>query len=161
MSDFKKVLESRVKIRFHDCDPYNHLNNSRYIDYIMMARGDQLIENYNLDIYRIAREQRLGWVLAQTQISYFDPALLMEEVTVQTQLTGYSLKSLQVEAFMLNYDKSRIKAVMWAKLVHYDLVEHKSREHSKNLLDLFQQVVNPLADETTFDQRIKSLKTIV
>ena len=47
---YKKVLESKMKVRFHDCDPFNHLNNSRYIDYIVTARGDQLLENYNLDI---------------------------------------------------------------------------------------------------------------
>lgn len=52
-----KTPESRVKVRFPDCDPFNHLNNSRYLDYIMTARGDQLIEHYGFDIYRLAREK--------------------------------------------------------------------------------------------------------
>ncbi|MEO6346652.1 MAG: acyl-CoA thioesterase, partial [Aquaticitalea sp.] len=46
MKEYKQSLESKMKIRFHDCDPFNHLNNSKYIDYILTARGDQLIENY-------------------------------------------------------------------------------------------------------------------
>jgi acyl-CoA thioester hydrolase len=74
MTDFKKVLESKAKIRFHDCDPFNHLNNSRYIDYIVTARGDQLIEAYNFDVYQLAGEPGIGWVAAQTQISYFSSA---------------------------------------------------------------------------------------
>ncbi|HRG10148.1 MAG TPA: acyl-CoA thioesterase, partial [Cyclobacteriaceae bacterium] len=58
----KKILTSTAKIRFHDCDPFNHLNNSRYLDYFMTARGDQLIEHYNLDIYKLAQQEFIGWV---------------------------------------------------------------------------------------------------
>ena len=31
----EKVLKSRAKVRFQDCDPFNHLNNARYIDYFL------------------------------------------------------------------------------------------------------------------------------
>src|SRR6476660_2313010 len=100
MENLKKILESKVKIRFHDCDPFRHLNNSRYIDYIITARGDQLIDNYGLDIYKLARETEVGWVSAQTQIAYLAPATVMEEVTIQTQLLSFSDKAVHVEALM-------------------------------------------------------------
>jgi acyl-CoA thioester hydrolase len=29
-----KELESTAVIRFQDCDPFGHLNNARYIDYL-------------------------------------------------------------------------------------------------------------------------------
>ena len=46
MKQLEKTIESKVKIRFPDCDPFNHLNNSKYIDYIINAREDHLlIEN--------------------------------------------------------------------------------------------------------------------
>ena len=99
MNTLKKTLVSKMKVRFHDCDPFNHLNNSRYIDYMLTARGDQLLENYDFDIYRIAREQSVGWVSAQTQISYLSPALLAEEILIQTQLIAYSGSSLLFEQF--------------------------------------------------------------
>ncbi|MEJ8841517.1 acyl-CoA thioesterase [Lacibacter sp. H375] len=158
MTELKKVLESKKKIRFHDCDPYNHLNNSRYIDYIVTARGDQLLDNYQLDIYKLAAEQGIGWVSAQTQISYLYPAYLMEEVVIQTQLLAFSEKSLLLEAFMWNNSKTILKAVMWTKLVHYHLKAQKSYAHSDELLQLFGQVVNPLPAAMDFETRIKSLK---
>ena len=158
MTQLKKVLESITRIRFHDCDPFNHLNNSRYIDYIVTARGDQLIDNYNFDIYQLAREKGIGWVTAQTQISYFSPAYLMEEVSIQTQLIGYTDKSLHLEAEMWNSDKTELKAVMWAKLVHFNLRTQKSIAHSEELMQLFRQIVNPPSVLTTFEQRIKTLK---
>jgi acyl-CoA thioester hydrolase len=37
-ASLEKVPESEALIRFPDCDPFNHLNNSRYIDYFINAR---------------------------------------------------------------------------------------------------------------------------
>ncbi|MDB5230478.1 MAG: acyl-CoA thioesterase, partial [Chitinophagaceae bacterium] len=50
MAPYQKLPESTIKIRFHDCDPFNHLNNSRYIDYMMAARSDQLALYYQFDM---------------------------------------------------------------------------------------------------------------
>ncbi|MFT3911640.1 MAG: acyl-CoA thioesterase [Ferruginibacter sp.] len=159
MTTYNKILESKMKIRFHDCDPFNHLNNSRYIDYIVTARGDQLLENYHLDIYKLAKEKGTVWVAAQTQISYLYPANLMEEVTIQTQLLNYSDKSLLLEGLMWNYDKTILKAVMWTKLVHYNLLSQKSHSHSGELMELFQKIVNPPGSIIDFETRIKNLKS--
>ena len=160
MTEFKKIVASRMKIRFHDCDPFNHLNNSRYIDYIVTARGDQLIEHYDFDIYKLAREQGLGWVSAQTQISYWSPALLMEEVVIETRLLGCTEKSLLLEAFMWDADKSQLKAVMWTKLVHFNLKTKQSQLHDDNLMQFFRQIVHPLETTMHFEDRIQHLKQI-
>ena len=161
MTQLKKVLESKTKIRFHDCDPFNHLNNSRYIDYIVTARGDQLIEAYNFNIYQLAREEGIGWVTAQTQISYFSPAYLMEEDTIETHLIGYSEKSLHLEAKMWSGDKTTLKAIMWAKLVHFNLKTQRSIAHSEELMQFFKQIVDPQHGLSTFEERVKTIKHTV
>ena len=38
--------ESKVAIRFQDCDPFAHLNNAKYIEYFINAREDHLIQAY-------------------------------------------------------------------------------------------------------------------
>ena len=158
MAEFKKVLESNMKIRFHDCDPFNHLNNSRYIDYIVTARGDQLIENYDFDIYKLAREKGLGWVSALTQISYLSPAYLMEEAVIQTRLINCSEKSLLLEALMWDDTKSNLKAVMWTKLVHFNLKTKGSHLHDEELMQFFRQIGHPLETIMSFEKRIQNLK---
>lgn len=158
MHPLKKTLESKMKVRFHDCDPFNHLNNSRYIDYMLTARGDQLLENYDFDIYRIAREQSVGWVSAQTQISYLSPALLAEEILIQTQLIAYSGSSLLFEALMWNSEQTVVKSVLWGRLVHVHLQTQKSHQHSESLMQFFEQVVNPLAPAMGFEERVKNLR---
>ncbi len=157
MEPLKKVLESNMKIRFHDCDTFNHLNNSRYLDYIMTARGDQLIEHYDFDIYKLAQQKGIGWVTAQTQISYLYPAFLMEEVVIETQLISAKEKSLQFEACMWNHDKTVLKAVLWTKLVHFNLVKNTSHQHTEELMQFFKQIVNPVG-ELSFDERVTQLK---
>lgn len=157
MLTLNKVLESKMKVRFHDCDPFNHLSNSRYIDYILTARGDQLLDHYDFDMYALARKEGLGWVSAQTQISYVYPALLAEEVAIETRLIGFSEKSLLMEGLMWNRDKTMLKALLWAKLVHYDLRTKKSHQHSGELMKLFGDIHDPLAD-TGFEQRLQTLK---
>ena len=156
---YKKEVVSKARIRFPDYDPFNHLNNSRYIDYIINAREDQLVENYGFDVYGLAFEKGVGWVSAQTQVSYLFPAFLNEEVTIATRLIGVTEKSLLVEGLMWNREKTTLKAVMWAKLVHYNLALKRSEMHSTELMALFDQIVFPFEEEINFEERVKKLRT--
>jgi len=140
MKKLEKVIESKVKIRFPDCDPFNHLNNSKYIDYIINAREDQLLDFYEFDIHKLAKKQGVSWVVAQNQISYLYPATLMETVVIQSQLIGFSNKSLVVEAFMWDEEKINLKAVLWTTLVHYDLKINRSTIHSEELMDFLNKL---------------------
>ena len=114
-----RILGNKVKIRFQDCDPFNHLNNSKYIDYFINAREDHLLENYNLDIYTMALTEGLSWVVASNQISYLRPAVMMENVVIESQVIRYTTKSLQVEMRMYNEDKTELKSVMWSNCLLY------------------------------------------
>lgn len=153
-----KTLESKLKIRFHDCDPFSHLNNARYIDYFLEARGDQLIDNYGLDIYRMAQTEGIGWVSAHTQISYLAPAYLMENVTIETRLINCSGKSLLLEALMWTENKTMLKSLMWTKLVHFNLKTQSSHPHSEELMQFFENIVDPLPGDASFESRVKNLK---
>lgn len=153
----EKELESKVQIRFPDCDPFNHLNNSRYIDYIINAREDQLIKYYDLDIYKMAKDTGISWVISQTQIAYLSSAELMETVTIQTRLVSFSEKTLLAEAVMWNENKTQIKAIMWARFTHFNLRTKKSQEHSEELMQFFNEIVCPLL-QTNFEERVKWLK---
>jgi acyl-CoA thioester hydrolase len=158
MTGLKKVIESKAKIRFPDCDPFNHLNNAKYIDYMINAREDQLLEHYGFDLCKLACEKGLGWVTAQTQISYIKPALLMDIVTIQTRVLSVTDKTVLLEALMWNENKSAVKAIMWMKLVHYNLWQRKSHPHSADLMDFFQQLTAPIPAVMTFEDRVHQLK---
>lgn len=152
----KKVLESKRTIRFQDCDPFNHLNNARYLDYFINAREDQLIEEYDLDVFKLAATEGKSWVIASNQIVYFKPALLMEEVLIATQLIDFTEKSLLVEMRMWDEEKTHMKALLWVRFTHFDLKNLRTLSHMKHFGTLFSEVKLPV-DETTFEERSKKI----
>ena len=97
MHTTSKLWESKVLIRFSDCDPFNHLNNARYIDYFINAREDHILANMNFNIYHFAAEYGLGWVLSQNQIVYLKPAFLMETMVIDSALLRLGATDLLVE----------------------------------------------------------------
>ena len=157
MNTLPKILESKTKIRFQDCDPLNHLNNSKYLDYLINAREDQLIEHYGLNIFDNAKKTGTTWVVGAHQIAYLRPALVMETVTIDSQLLKYDKKQLQVEIRMWNEDKSILKSVMWSSFIHFNIIKGKAHEHNSEFLNLFENVALPVS-ENSFDERVKKLR---
>tara|TARA_R110002050_G_scaffold261556_1_gene401709 strand:+ start:243722 stop:244216 length:495 start_codon:yes stop_codon:yes gene_type:complete len=158
MNQLPKVLENKTKIRFQDCDPFNHLNNGNYTNYFMNHREDVLLENYNLDIYKIARKEGKSWVSSSNQIAYLKPALLMETVIIESQLIHFNNSEIHAEMRMYNEDKSHLKSVIWCGFVHYNLLVQKRETHNEDLMTLFKSINNPIG-VNTFEERINQLKS--
>ncbi|MCV9927158.1 acyl-CoA thioesterase [Flavobacterium sp. LS1R49] len=148
----EKVLKTKRKIRFQDCDPFNHLNNSKYLEYFINAREDQIAEHYNLDIFKLMKTSALSWVVASNQISYMRPAFTMETVVIESQLIQYTDNVLLVEMKMWNEDETELKALLWIKFIHYSFQTKKVADHSDDLMKLFQAVVVPV-EQTIFENR--------
>jgi len=152
MSILPKIIESRKKIRFQDCDPFNHLNNGRYVDYYINAREDQVFENYGIDLFKIIKEEGLGWVVSNNQVAYLRPVFTMETVVIESQLIAYSPKHLQVEMRMWNADKSILKSVAWFGFVPFNLKKNRVEIHEDKFTKLFSDVLLEIP-ETTFEER--------
>jgi YbgC/YbaW family acyl-CoA thioester hydrolase len=149
-----KISESTHIIRFPDCDPFNHLNNSRYIDYLINAREDHLVKNYNFPIYQYAAETKTSWVVGQNKIAYLSPAYLMEKVLIQSCVLQLNSSDILVEMLMWDAEKKKLKAVLWSNFVHVDLKTQKRIEHNESLMQQFGPLVQGLPHEIDFDERI-------
>lgn len=158
----EKVLKTKRKVRFQDCDPFNHLNNSKYLEYFINVREDQIAENYELDIFKYMKTTGLSWVVASNQISYLKPAFTMETVLIESQLIQYTDNLLLVEMKMWNEEETELKAMLWIKFIHYNLQTKKAASHSEDLMQLFASVVLPV-NQAVFENRnleiIQQLKT--
>ena len=106
MKKLPNTLQSTVKIRFQDCDPFNHLNNAAYLNYFVNAREDQILEQYGIDIYEMASTIGVSWVVGSNQIAYINPAFLMEEVIIESQLLSFDETSLFIEFILTLLIKS-------------------------------------------------------
>ena len=90
MNAYNKTPESTRIVRFQDCDPYGHLNNAKYIDYLLNVREDHLREQYDIDVFAMARKDNTSWLVGRNDIVYLRPADVMEEVVVRTALIDYT-----------------------------------------------------------------------
>jgi YbgC/YbaW family acyl-CoA thioester hydrolase len=160
MKTLEMTPESEAVIRFPDCDPFHHLNNSRYLDYFLNAREDHLIHHYGFSIYQYTREYSRGWVVGMNQLAYFKPALLMETVIIQSTLLQIREKDILVEMRMLDKEKTMLKALLWSRFYHVDLASQKSVPHSEELMLFFKPLLNPLEGNPVFEERMAQLKTL-
>lgn len=153
-----KVPESFQLIRFPDCDPFNHLNNSRYIDYFINAREDHLRTHHQFEIYSYAQKTGKSWVVSQNQIAYLTPANLMETVVIESTILELNESDILVEMRMWDEKKTRIKSFLWTQFVHIDMRELKRVNHDQALIDKFSEFVNPLEKAKNFEERLVELK---
>lgn len=153
-----KVLESTQLIRFADCDPFHHLNNSRYIDYFINAREDHLMKFHDFEIYSYAKKNGKSWVVGQNQIAYLAPANLMEKVIIESTILKWNASDILVEMRMWDENKTRLKSILWTTFVHIDLTTMKRIDHEESLNEKFLDFENPLENLVTFEERLESFK---
>jgi thioesterase III len=139
-NDRTKVLKSKMKVRFQHCDPLGHLNNSAYIDYFLNAREDQLMEFYHIDTYDYAMTQGKAWVVANHTINYHIPLKARQEVDIQSCLTSFTAKSIQVNFEMTMY--GRKCASLLTTFVHIDLSSGKPVAHTEDWMHFFNEILH-------------------
>lgn len=134
--------ESRVRIRFPDCDPFGHLNNGRYLDYFISAREEQINEHYGLNLFG-PRFAKRNWVVRQSMVSHLSPAPVNATVWVRTRLIDFSRSALLVEGIMLDEARSSVLAVSWVDLRYIDLTTGRPIRHEDDLMQIFSSVHVP------------------
>ena len=139
MNTVVKEPRSTYVIRFGDCDPFGHLNNSRYFDYLINAREDHLRDILQWDYQQMAK-QGLGWVVQQHEIIYLKPAKYYEKVGIQSCIIGFTPHYIQVECLMYDEDFQQIKALLWTKFYHVNLATTRKAEHTSDLMQYFGQL---------------------
>ena len=152
-----KWPESRMQIRFSDCDLYGHLSNIQYLKYFMDAREDHIAASYGLTLADYAR-QGVGWVVSTNQISYFRPAKVNEPVVLRSAIIDLSANHIVVEMQMTDEKRTHVKSALWSKFVHVSLKDGRKTEHNPEMMELFEKI--RLDDVTMdFNNRMIELKS--
>ena len=152
----EKTLQSTTKVRFQDADPFNHLNNSKYVDYFINAREDHILTHYGLDIFELAKKTGQSWVVGSNQIAYFKPAYTMEEIIIESELILHTKNILVAEMTMWNKDRTVLKSIIWSKFICYNFQTQKMAEHTPEHMELFQKVTVP-KEQSTFEERTNAI----
>jgi YbgC/YbaW family acyl-CoA thioester hydrolase len=85
---------TELQVRPDDLDMFRHVHSSRYMDYVLAARYEQMSRCYGYSMESFL-EQGLAWVIRKTQLEFKRPLLLGDSMIVETWIHG--LDSHQAE----------------------------------------------------------------
>lgn len=76
-------FETELSIRPDDIDMNQHVHNSRYFDYVLAARYDQMARCYGMAMEEFVR-LGFGWVVKVAHLEFKRPLWLNDSVIVRT-----------------------------------------------------------------------------
>lgn len=84
-----------MQVRPDDIDMNRHVHNSRYLDYVLAARYDQLARCYGMPMEEYL-EHGLSWVVSSVTIDYRRPLGLGDRFIVRTWIEQVHAKGVRV-----------------------------------------------------------------
>ncbi len=83
-----RKFDSEVSVRPDDIDMNNHVHTSRYLDYVLYARFDQMSRCYGMSMEKFT-EHGWGWYVKSCQIEFKRPLMMGETIIVRTWLDSF------------------------------------------------------------------------
>jgi acyl-CoA thioester hydrolase/thioesterase-3 len=96
------VFETELAVRPDDIDMNRHVHNSRYLDYVLAARFDQMERCYGMSMERFLAEG-YSWFVRAAHIEHHRPLNLGDRMRVRTQVAAIGRREVKVlfEIYML------------------------------------------------------------
>jgi YbgC/YbaW family acyl-CoA thioester hydrolase len=135
----EKAPVSFYKVRFNDCDPLGHLNNSKYIDYFLNAREDHLKDSYGIDLKEWVAQGNI-FVVSGHEIRYVRPVTYNEIVSIRSALIGWGETWLLVEMLMYDAD-NQLKAILWTNFTRINARTGRKEVHPAEFVAFLKDVL--------------------
>ena len=103
------TFESEIQIRPDDIDMNNHVHNSKYLDYVLAARYDQMSKDYKMSMEEFI-DLGYSWVVSSVTINYKRALLLNDKIIVRTQLESFSGAQSIVNFWIVKKENEKIAA---------------------------------------------------
>ena len=83
MTNVFSKFETELSVRPDDIDLYQHVHSTRYLDYVLAARFDQMERCYGMAM-QVFAQRGLGWFMAAATIQFRRPLGLGDRMIVRT-----------------------------------------------------------------------------
>ena len=98
---------TEMLVRPDDIDMFQHVHSSRYIDYVLAARFDQMDRCYGNSITEYI-QKGLAWVVNSCTINYKRALKLGDEMIVKTSLQEVHAQDVLVQFQILNKKTNKL-----------------------------------------------------
>lgn len=119
----KSKFETILQIRPDDIDMNQHVHSSKYMDYVLAARFDQMTRCYKMPMSEFMKHG-YGWVIKDTYMSFKRPLLLGDEIKVQTHIEEMYKDGVKVQFEIFKTANNKLSC---SGYFNYTMVDFKTR----------------------------------
>ena len=119
-----KSFETELRVRPDDIDMFRHVHNSKYLDYVLAARYDQMDQCYGMSMEMFIK-RGFGWVVKAVQINYKRSLILGDRFTVRSQIDMIDEDVCRVNFTIKNTSTLKTCSNGWFDFVMIDLKNNK------------------------------------
>lgn len=130
------IFETALSVRPDDIDMFNHVHNSKYLDYVLAARYEQMERCYGMSWEDFAK-QGYGWVVAAVQINFKRPLKLGDQLLVRTGILAISDKGCKVQFEIINQKSNKVASDGVFEYVLIDLSNQRSCKITSEMLAVY------------------------
>ena len=116
------VFESELQVRPDDIDMNQHVHNSRYFDYVLAARYDQMERCYGMSMEEFLKHH-YGWVINTAFVEYKRPMILGDRFIVKTWVIEIAKKEVKVGFEIIRKASMKLSCNGW---FNYTMVNTKT-----------------------------------
>jgi YbgC/YbaW family acyl-CoA thioester hydrolase len=119
-----RTYETELRVRPDDIDMFNHVHNSRYFDYVLAARYDQMERCYGLGMDKFL-ERGYGWLVSSAHMNYKRALKMSEYFLVRTRIDSIDEKKCKVHFEIINKATKKTSCDGWFDFVMIDMATGK------------------------------------
>ena len=135
-----KTYETELRVRPDDIDMFNHVHNSKYFDYVLAARYDQMERCYGLGMEKFM-VRGMGWLVRTVYMDYKRALKMSDYFLVRTRIESINEKKCKVHFEILSKVTGKISCDGWFDFVMIAM------DTGKGIL-IPQDVIGHYVDET-------------
>jgi acyl-CoA thioester hydrolase/thioesterase-3 len=125
MNLHRTKFETELQVRPDDIDMFQHVHSSRYLDYLLAARFDQMERFYMMSMQEFLK-LGLGWVVTTSHLEYKRPLCLAERFIVRTWIEDMRATEVEVRFEMIKKENSKAACLGWCSFAMVKLETGRS-----------------------------------
>jgi thioesterase-3 len=130
------IFESELNVRPDDIDMFNHVHNSKYLDYVLAARYEQMDKFYGMSWENFAA-QGFGWVVAKVTINFKRPLKMGDKMIVRTGILEMNEKGSYVQFEIINQSTGKVASDGIFDYAMIDLATQRSCKVNEEMIKAY------------------------
>jgi len=130
------IFETDFKVRPDDIDMFQHVHNSKYFDYVLAARYDQMERFYGMPMEQFM-QQGFGWVVRTAYVDYKRALTLGDTFVVRTGLESFGDNGCRVQFEIINQKTKKICCDGWFDYILIDIATGRATKVSQEMIEKY------------------------